>query len=113
MRETMHLAEGVGLAAPQVGLLKRCAVVEVPDSGFYLEMVNPVIESSEGEVKEKEGCLSVSPEKNCEVVRPQRIVLRAQDRHGTPFECAVEGYAARAVCHEIDHLNGILFYSKK
>ncbi|HRU84982.1 MAG TPA: peptide deformylase [Eubacteriales bacterium] len=106
MKETMRDAEGVGLAAPQVGILKRVAVVEVGD--FYLEMVNPEIVEREGEQIGIEGCLSVE-NYNCNVARPAKLKLKAFDRFGKQFEIEVEGYIARACCHEIDHLDGILF----
>lgn len=111
MKETMHQAEGVGLAAPQVGLLKRAAVIEV--DSLYLELVNPIIILSEGEQIDFEGCLSVSPQKNCKVLRPQKVTVEAYDRKGVKFHKELEGMAARACCHEIDHLDGILFYTRK
>ncbi|MFW5780224.1 MAG: peptide deformylase [Bacillota bacterium] len=111
MKETMNHADGVGLAAPQVGLLRRVAVIDVDD--IYLEMVNPIIISSEGEQIDVEGCLSVSPSKNCKVLRPKKLVVEAYDRKGQKYKKELEDMAARACCHEIDHLDGILFYQKK
>src|SRR5690554_5259531 len=111
MKETMEKADGVGLAAPQVGLLKRVAIIEVDD--LYLEMVNPIILSSEGEQIDVEGCLSVDPSKNCKVKRPNKLVLQAYDKEGKLYKKELEGMAARAVCHEIDHLDGILFYKRR
>lgn len=111
MRETMKKADGVGLAAPQVGLLRRAAVVEVDD--LYLELINPQIIHSEGQQIDEEGCLSVDSSKNCQVLRPMKVTVRAFDRHGNRFEKTVEGLPARAVCHELDHLDGILFYTRK
>lgn len=111
MYETMRKADGVGLAGPQVGLLRRLAVIEVDD--LQLEMINPVIIASEGEQIDEEGCLSVDFAKNCEVRRPYKVTVKAQDRHGKEYVKELEGLAARAACHEIDHLDGILFYTKK
>lgn len=106
MAETMYHANGVGLAAPQVGILKRVIVVDVGD-GLY-EMINPEIIASEGEEAGAEGCLSI-PGKLGLVVRPEKVTVTAQDRNGDFIELTAEGFAARAFCHEIDHLNGILY----
>ena len=111
MFETMIQADGVGLAGPQVGYLRRVAVVQVEDE--KLEMVNPQIVRAEGEQIDEEGCLSVDSSKNCEVLRPYTVTVRAFDRHGKQYEKTVEGLTARAVCHELDHLEGILFYTRK
>lgn len=111
MRETMKHNDGVGLAAPQVGLLKRLAVIEIDD--FYLEMINPQIISAEGEQIDEEGCLSVNASKNCNVLRPQKLVVVAQDRTGKEYKKELQDMAARACCHELDHLEGILFYEKE
>lgn len=104
--ETMDAAKGVGLAANQVGITQRVAVVGVEDNRFA--MVNPVILSAEGRSRAEEGCLSM-PEVYGEVARPERIVLEAIGRDGLPYRRDLDGYAARAVQHEIDHLDGILF----
>lgn len=104
--ETMDAAEGVGLAANQVGVTRRVAVVGVEDDRFA--MVNPVIVSVEGKARAEEGCLSI-PDVSAEVTRPDQIVLEALDRDGKPYRRTLEGYVARAVQHEIDHLDGILF----
>ncbi|MBM4186978.1 MAG: peptide deformylase [Gemmatimonadetes bacterium] len=104
--ETMDAAKGVGLAANQVGITRRVAVVGVEDDRFV--MINPVITSAEGRVRAEEGCLSI-PEVYGEVTRPERIVLEALDREGKPFRRELEGYLARAAQHEIDHLDGIIF----
>ena len=109
--DTMHKADGVGLAAPQVGILRRVAVIEVDD--LYLEMVNPQIIAKEGEQIGEEACLSVDSEKNCLVNRPNKVTVRAYDRDGKLYEKTLEELAARAVCHELDHLDGVLFYSRK
>ncbi len=104
--ETMDAARGIGLAANQVGLATRVAVVGVDDE--RLVMVNPVIVSAEGRDRAEEGCLSI-PEVYGEVTRPARIVLEALDRRGAPYRREADGLLARAIQHEIDHLDGILF----
>ncbi len=104
--ETMDAAKGVGLAANQVGVPRRVAVVGVEGDRFA--MVNPVIVSAEGRARAEEGCLSI-PEIYGEVTRPERIVLEAIGRDGQPYRRELDGYLARAVQHEIDHLDGILF----
>jgi len=104
--ETMDAAKGVGLAANQVGVARRVAVVGIEDERFA--MVNPVIVSAEGRSRGEEGCLSI-PDLYAEVTRPARIVLEAIDREGKPYRRELEGHVARAVQHEIDHLDGILF----
>ena len=106
MMETMKEAEGVGLAAPQVGVLKRIIITDVGEG--VIEYINPEILEATGEVCAIEGCLSV-PERSGRVIRPERIKVRAQNRDGAYFVLDAEGLLARAVCHEIDHLNGILF----
>lgn len=111
MRDTMHKQDGVGLAAPQVGILRRVAIIDADE--VYLEMINPQIIEKEGEQIEEEGCLSVDSDKNCMVSRPSKVTVRAYDREGKLYEKTVENLAARAICHEIDHLEGILFYSRK
>ncbi len=111
MHETMKKADGVGLAAPQVGLLKKLAVIEVDD--LYLEMMNPRIIHAEGEQIDFEGCLSVDSSKNCKVLRPQKLTVEAFDRHGKKYKKELEDMAARACCHELDHLEGILFYERE
>ena len=104
------LLDGVGLAAPQVGILRRIAVVEADD--VYLELVNPQIIDFSGEQLGEEGCLSVDSSKNCRVLRPKTVTVSAFDRNGNEFEKTVSDLPARAVCHELDHLEGILFYTK-
>ena len=108
MADTMYEAEGVGLAAPQVGILRRVIVIDVQDEHGLIEMINPVILSTEGEQAGPEGCLS-KPGRQGYVVRPQKVTVRAQDRHGKFFEITGEGLLARAFCHEIDHLEGRLY----
>lgn len=109
MHETMIAADGCGLAGPQVGLLKRVAVVETEDG--YFEFVNPVIVSQSGSQQGPEGCLSV-PGRSEEVIRPYKITVVFQDRKGNKFNGKFEGFTARACCHEFDHLDGILYYDK-
>lgn len=106
MAETMYAANGVGLAAPQVGINKRIVVIDTGDG--IIELINPEIIAMEGEQIGPEGCLSI-PGITGEVKRAQMCKVRALDRHGKPFEMAGEGLLARAFQHEIDHLNGILF----
>lgn len=109
MIETMNDANGVGLAAPQVGILKRVVVIDIGEGPIIL--VNPEIIEARGEVNEKEGCLSI-PGKEGSVVRPQYVKVKAQDRNGVEIEMEGEDLLARAFCHEIDHLNGILYIDK-
>lgn len=109
MKETLVLANGAGLAAPQVGVLKRVAIVSVDDA-FY-ELINPEIIETEGEKISPEGCLSL-PGICGTVNRPYKVTVRAQDRFGKTFTARGEGLLARAFCHEIDHLDGILFEDK-
>ncbi len=111
MFASMYAAQGVGLAAPQIGLAKRIAVVDVtsgknPEAKIVL--VNPEVIHGEGEKREEEGCLSI-PGFRGYVVRPQFVTVRAQNAKGETFEMRGEELLARAFCHEIDHLNGILF----
>lgn len=110
MTETMILEDGVGLAAPQVGVLKRAVVISPNGKDFY-EFVNPVIISSSGRQICSEGCLSV-PNVRGEVERPKKIEVTAQDRHGRKFTFKAEGFFANICCHEFDHLDGILFIDK-
>ncbi len=116
MAETLESANGVGLAAPQVGVLRRAVIVLETNVGeeeepYIIELINPVIVSTEGEQFGSEGCLSV-PDEYGLVKRPQKVTVHAQDRNGKPFDVTGEGLTARCFCHEIDHLDGILFTSK-
>ena len=106
MRQTLTNAGGVGLAAPQIGILRRVVVVD--DDGELIELVNPEILETSGEQDGMEGCLSV-PGRYGMVKRPEFVRLRAQDRDGNWFEAEAEGLTARAFCHEIEHLDGHLF----
>ena len=106
MAQTMHAANGVGLAAPQVGLLKRIVVIDVGDG--VIELINPEIIATSGEQTDDEGCLSV-PDKFLPVSRPNVVKVRALDRYGKSFTMEGEGLLARAFCHEIDHLDGKMF----
>lgn len=108
MAETMYDAEGVGLAAPQIGISKRVIVVDVGEESGLVEMVNPVIVEQEGEQLGPEGCLSI-PNLNGDVRRADRIVVQGQNSDGETFKLEANGFFARAFQHEIDHLNGILF----
>ncbi|MDR2202670.1 MAG: peptide deformylase [Clostridiales bacterium] len=110
MKETMLAANGVGLAAPQVGVLKRAVVVCVDGETFY-ELINPRIVRQSGVQRNAEGCLSV-PDRRADVERPKKVVVAALDRHGKPFTVRGSDYLAVAFCHEIDHLNGVLFIDK-
>lgn len=111
MKETMANAEGAGLAAPQVGTLRRVCVIDVRDEHGVIELINPEIVSAEGVQCGGEGCLSAPGEWH-EVERPLRVTVRAQDRNGSEFTMTGEGLLARAFCHETDHLDGILFIDK-
>ncbi|RXZ77021.1 peptide deformylase [Paenibacillaceae bacterium] len=108
MALTMYDAEGVGLAAPQVGILKRVIVVDIGDEHGLIEMVNPEIVEQDGEQLGPEGCLSI-PGLNGDVRRAQHVKLKGADRHGNPIEVDASDYLARAFQHEVDHLNGVLF----
>ena len=107
MAETLREANGAGLAAPQVGVLRRVCIV-MDENEEIIELINPVIVSQEGEQTGLEGCLSV-PGKWGIVTRPNHVRVRAQDRNGKWFEVEGEGLTARAFCHEIEHLDGHLY----
>ncbi len=109
MRETVKKEQGAGLAAPQVGILKRVVVVDV-DEGYF-EFVNPVILLQKGEQSGWEGCLSVRGKSGI-VSRPMKVTLAYQDRYGEKHVLKAKGFFARAICHELDHLDGILYIDK-
>ena len=106
LRDTMYVADGVGLAAPQVGVLRRVCVIDVGDG--LLELINPEVISTEGEQGGEEGCLSF-PGQSGYVVRPNKVKVRAMNRQGETVEYEGEGLLARAFVHEIDHLDGKVF----
>lgn len=106
MAETMYDADGVGLAAVQVGILRRVITIDTGDKLY--EMINPVIIEKSGEQEGPEGCLS-SPEEYGLVIRPMVVKAKALDRNGKEYIVEGEGLLARAICHECDHLNGVLF----
>ncbi len=108
MLETMHKYNGVGLAAPQVGILKRVIVIDLYDGNEPLKLVNPVILKTKGKQEVEEGCLSF-PNQYAKVVRPEEIVAEALNEKGEKIKIKAKGLLAQAICHEIDHLNGILF----
>ena len=109
MKATMHENDGMGLAAPQVGVLRRVIIVDVNNS--FIELVNPEIISRKGEDIEEEGCLSVGSFRG-KVKRPYKITVSAFDRFGYPFTITGEKWLARCICHEVDHLDGVLFVDK-
>lgn len=108
MAETMHSKDGAGLAAVQVGILRRAVVIDVHDEHGVIELINPEIISEEGRQCGSEGCLS-SPNVWEEVERPNIVTVRAQDRYGKEFTLTGSALLARAFCHELDHLDGVLF----
>ena len=116
MLETMRVADGVGIAAPQVGILRQAVICELEredsEEGEILEMINPVITKKKGEQIGTEGCLSV-PGKRCDVLRPASVTVAFVDRFGKAQTRVFEGFNAIVASHEIDHLSGILFYDKE
>lgn len=110
MTETMRRANGVGLAGPQVGVLRRIAVVET-EPGQVFELINPVIVQRDGSQVGYEGCLSL-PGQYGIVDRPYTVTVEATDRNGERYRVTAEDFLARAFCHEIDHLDGILYSDK-
>ena len=111
LRETLTDACGMGLAAPQIGILRRAVVVVISEEGDMLELINPEIVDQRGEQDGLEGCLSV-PGKWAYIKRPQWVKVRAQDRNGDWFEAEGEGMTARCFCHEIEHLDGHMYYER-
>ena len=111
MAETMHEANGAGLAAPQVAILRRICIVDIGDEDGVIELINPKIIAKSGMQRTEEGCLSC-PGIWGYTERPMYVTVRAFDRFGNQFEKSAEGLKAKAFCHEIDHLDGILFTQK-
>ncbi len=111
MAETMYANNGVGLAAPQVGVLRRAITVDVGDRNGLFQLINPEIVAQEGEQEEAEGCLSV-PGRRGIVKRPAKVTVKALARSGKPLTIEAEGLLAVCLCHEIDHLNGVIFVDK-
>ena len=109
MKDTVKREEGAGLAAPQVGVLRRLAVVDV-EEGYY-ELINPVIMMQKGEQMGWEGCLSVRGKQGV-VSRPMKVKVSYQDRNGEKHLLQAKGFFARAICHELDHLDGVLYIDK-
>lgn len=108
MFETMYDADGVGLAGPQVGILKRLCVIDTGEEGEKVALINPEIIKAEGEQEGGEGCLSI-PEKLGIVKRPYYVTVKALDEDMNEVEIEAEGFFARAICHELDHLDGVLY----
>ena len=111
MLDTMYEAEGVGLAAPQVGILKKIVVIDIGDETGVHVLINPEITSKSGSQIGDEGCLSV-PGVFEEVERPNIVTVKAQNENGENITLTGEGFLARAICHELDHLEGTLFVDK-
>ena len=111
MKETLALANGIGLAAPQVGVLRRVVVISIPEKEIDLELVNPEIIEQDGLQEEMEGCLSC-PHQWGIVQRPMTVTVKAFDRYGKEFTVTGKELLARCLCHELDHLDGILFNTK-
>lgn len=112
MAETMYYGNrGIGIAAVQVGVLRRCFIVDIGDEHGRIDFINPEITLREGEQLCTEGCLSV-PGKQADVKRPLKIHVKALDRNGNPFEMDAEDLLANCICHEYDHLDGVLFVDR-
>ena len=111
MFETMHKANGLGLAAPQIGILKRIIVIDLYDEGGKYALVNPVIIEAKGKQIVSEGCLSF-PQQFAKVERPEEVTVKGLDENGDKITLVAKGLLAQALCHEIDHLNGDLFIEK-
>ncbi len=109
MKETVKKEQGAGLAAPQVGVLRRVVVVDVEEG--YFEFINPVLLQQKGEQSGWEGCLSVRGKSGI-VSRPMKVTLAFQDRYGEKYVLKAKGFFARAICHELDHLDGVLYIDK-
>ena len=109
MKDTVKREQGAGLAAPQVGVLRRVVVVDVEEG--YFEFINPVLLQQKGEQSGWEGCLSVRGKSGI-VSRPMKVTLAFQDRYGEKYVLKARGFFARAICHELDHLDGVLYIDK-
>ena len=108
MIETLHKYNGYGLAAPQIGILKRLVVIDLYDGHDVLVLINPVIIKTKGEQTVEEGCLSF-PNQYAKMIRPEEVVVEALNENGEKVKIKAKGLLAQALCHEIDHLEGILF----
>ncbi len=111
MVETMHQFNGVGLAGPQIGLLKRLVVIDLYDDNGPIKLVNPKIISQEGEQEVEEGCLSF-PNQFAKIIRPANVTIEALNENGEKIKIKGEGLLAQAISHELDHLEGVLFVDK-
>lgn len=111
MFDTMHKWDGLGLAAPQIGILKKIVVIDLYEEGMQFVLINPVIVKTKGEQLVDEGCLSF-PNQFGKVKRPKEVVVEAQDENGKKIKLQGKDLLAQAICHELDHLNGITFKSK-
>lgn len=111
MVETMHKYNGVGLAAVQVGILKRIIVIDLYDEKGPIKLINPIIKKEKGEQEVEEGCLSF-PNKYAKIIRPKEVTVEALDENGKKIKINAKDLLAQALCHEIDHLNGIVFIEK-
>lgn len=108
MIETMHKYNGVGLAAPQVGILKRVVVIDLYDGNEPLKLINPRVVKAKGKQEVEEGCLSF-PNQYAKMIRPEEIVAEALNEKGEKVKIKAKGLLAQAICHEVDHLEGVLF----
>lgn len=111
MVETMHQFNGVGLAGPQIGFLKRLVVIDLYDDDGPIKLINPKIIKQEGEQEVEEGCLSF-PNQFAKIIRPAKVTIEALDENGQKMRIEAEGLLAQAISHELDHLDGILFIDK-
>lgn len=111
MVETMHQFNGVGLAGPQIGILKRLVVIDIYDDNGPIKLVNPRIVEQKGEQEVEEGCLSF-PNQYAKLIRPAQVVVEAQNENGEIIRIEAEGLLAQALSHELDHLEGVLFVDK-
>lgn len=111
MVDTMHQSNGVGLAGPQIGLLKRLVVIDLYDDNGPIKLVNPKIIKQEGEQEVEEGCLSF-PNQFAKIIRPAKVTIEALNENGEKIKIEGEGLLAQAISHELDHLDGILFVDK-